>query len=191
MIVEVIFQLIGKVSILGRFMLRSPGEIIIFLPFRLEGFAISATHPEFRFLQIDRSNSGINHPLYLRFLHITNKTFGRYNVGYQVSVSYLVSVTIPLTFFQVTVYSIPFAEEIVLIISPCHSGHKLCLISLVSPRLNTLFKRNSPFIECAIYHRSIGTHICFRFPRFGCLKSCFRFLAVNRLSLSKGNIITG
>ena len=64
------------------------------------------------------------------------------------------------------------------------------LISLVSPRLDTLFKRNTLFIKCTIYHRGIGTHICFRFPGFGCLKSCFCFLAVSRLSLSKGGIIT-
>ena len=186
-----IFQFIGEIGILGRFMLRSPGKIIIFLPFGLESLAVSATHPELRFFQIDRSNAGINHPLYLCFLHITDKTFGRHNVGYQVSVGYLVSVTIPLPLFQVTVYSIPFAEKIVFIVSPCHSGHKLCLIPLVSPRLNTLFKRNTLFIQRAIHHRGISTHIRFGFPGFGCLKSCFCFLVFGRLSLSKRSIIAG
>ena len=186
-----IFQFIGEVGIFGRFMLGPPGKIIIFLPFGLEGFTISATHPELRFFQIDGSNAGINHPLYLCFLHITDKTFGRHNVGYQVPVGYLVSVTIPLPLFQVTVYSIPFAEKIVFIISPCHSGHKLCLIPLVSPRLNTLFKRNTLFIQRAIHHRGISTHIRFGFPGFGCLKSCFCFLVFGRLSLSKRSIIAG
>ena len=186
-----IFQFIGEVGIFGRFMLGPPGKIIIFLPFGLEGFTISATHPELRFFQIDGSNAGINHPLYLCFLHITDKTFGRHNVGYQVPVGYLVSVTIPLPLFQVTVYSIPFAEKIVFIISPCHSGHKLCLIPLVSPRLNTLFKRNTLFIQRAIHHCGISTHICFGFPGFGSLKSRFCFLVFGLLSLSKRSIIAG
>ena len=87
-IIQMIFQFVGKIGILRRFVLRSPGEIIIFLPFGLESFAVSATHPELRFLQIDGGDSGINDSFDLCFLHIADKTLGRYDIGNQMDVCF-------------------------------------------------------------------------------------------------------
>ena len=132
-IIQMIFQFVGKIGILRRFVLRSPGEIIIFLPFGLESFAVSATHPELRFLQIDGGDSGINDSFDLCFLHIADKTLGGYDIGNQMAVSDLISIAVALSFFQMPVYSVPLSQKIVLIVAPGNSGHKLRQIPFISP----------------------------------------------------------
>ena len=132
-IVQMIFQFVGKVCVFGRFVLSSPGEIIIFLPFGFKSFAISATHPKLRFFQIYGCYPGVNHPFDLCFLHIADKTFGRYDIRDQMAMSYFISITVALSFFQMPVYSIPFPQKVVLVVSPGNSGHKFRQITFVSP----------------------------------------------------------
>src|SRR6266540_1396202 len=98
-------------------MLRPPGKSVIFLPFLFKHFAVASPCPKFRFFEVNGMHAGIDHSFDNALLHEFNERSNRYYIRNISSMPYGIAFGGYLSFTQV-VLSIPFAQEIIVILPP-------------------------------------------------------------------------
>ena len=174
-VIEVVFQLVRKVGVFRRFVLGTPVETVILLPFALERLAVTRSGPEFGFFEIDRIDPGVDHPTDMHLLHVGDKRLRRHEIGHHVPVPERIPRLYDLPFVQM-VHPVPFARKIILVASPCDAGHKMGLISLRPPRLHALLERHAGSVVRIIDNGHIGAAVRHGFPWAVGLER--RFLAV-------------
>ncbi len=173
-----IFEFGGEVGGLRRLVLGTPGCAVIGFPLALEGFAVAAAGPEFRFLQEDGVHAGINHPLDVTLLEVFQVVFRRYNVGDHPAVPDGVAVLLYLAFVQVPL-AIPFSGEIVLVFTPGDAGHEMGRIALFLPGSQTVFQALATAVPVggvashAVHHHGIGPVVDVFIPAAGGLEGGF------------------
>jgi len=176
-IIQMVFQFIGKIGVFGRCILWSPIEMIKVFPFFFESIAISSSCPKFRFFEIYSVNASINYPFNVIFFQIFQVIVGWHNIRYQMTMPYFVPIELYLPFIQMT-FSIPQACKIVLVFTPSNSCHEMGLISMFTPRINSIFKFLI-FISIgwiatnAINHRNVSSNIYSWSPGLSSLEHCF------------------
>src|SRR5262245_38259651 len=115
-------------------MRRHPIFAVHGLPFAFETFGVTASHPEFRLLEVDRFGASIQRSLHANAEELS-KIGSRTHVINIASVANLISITVRLRFVLV-VDSVEPAIEIILIVAPGDTGHHVDAIAPVPPGAN-------------------------------------------------------
>ena len=175
-IIQMVFQLVGEVSILCRKMLCSPRKAIIFLPFAFERIAVSGVCPELRFFQEDFTDTGIDYRLDLSFLEVFQIVQGRDNVRSSRIVQNGVTLCILLSFIHVR-FSVPLSGEVVAVSTPGNTRHEVGSISTLLPALHSVLESHFRSASGAIYHHCVRADIDGRLPMAGRLEGSLYFLS--------------
>src|SRR5690606_34466744 len=141
LIIEVILELIRKVSVLWRFVLWTPIKTIIFLPFPFKRLTVSCSSPEFRFFHKYSVDSRIDDRLHMLFLQIRQEVIRRYNIRNHMAMPYGILLPGNLPFIEMPL-AIPLPCEIILIFTPGNPGHEMDGISSIFPGFHPLRERH-------------------------------------------------
>ena len=163
-VVEVILQLIGEIGVLGTFVLGAPGEAVKLLPFTFESLTVSGSRPELRFFQEDGIDACIYNRFYVTFLKVREIIPGGDNIRYQAAVPDGITLSCLLSFVQMP-FPVPFACEVILILAPGDTCHKMSSIASITPGIHPFAEGHPTIIVGAIHHHQVGADIRDRFPR--------------------------
>ena len=154
-IVEVILELVREIRVLGRLVLRTPREAVIFLPFALERLAVSASCPELGLLQEDGVDACIDDGTYMSLLEVFEIVLRRHDVGHPCAVPDGVARHRLLSLVHVLA-PIPATCEVILILAPGDARHEVGGVATFSPRVHSLAECQSGPVVGAIHHHCIG-----------------------------------
>ena len=163
-VVEVILQLIGEIGVLDTFVLGAPGEAVKLLPFTFESLTVSGSRPELRFFQEDGIDACIYNRFYVTFLKVREIIPGGDNIRYQAAVPDGITLSCLLSFVQMP-FPVPFACEVILILAPGDTCHKMSGIATITPGIHPFAEGHPTVIVGAIHHHQVGADIRDRFPR--------------------------
>src|SRR5690606_22170651 len=137
-VIELVFELGGKISGLRRLVLSHPGKTVVVGPLLFKGIAVTCPSPEFRFLQMNGLHARINGPLHMAFYIVQKGSRGDY-VGNIPSMPDGFAVAFYLPFIKMR-SSGSFALEIIPSLSAGNAGHQMDRIAffsvLIYPLLN-------------------------------------------------------
>src|SRR5690606_19000843 len=182
-VIELVFELGGKISGLRRLVLSHPGETVVVGPLLFKGIAVTCPSPEFRFLQMNGLHARINGPLHMAFYIVQKGSRGDY-VGNIPSMPDGFAVAFHLPFLKMR-SSVESAPEIILILPPGDPGHKMDGIAFFSVLVYPLLKGHVGIID-PVHNGNIGTDVVLRLPGGGDLKGGF-FLSPGRIACKQRN----